>query len=167
MPNATRDERRPGGNRRRLVRAMRTFAGELELYIGAASRGGHMHRTDLTGLAAVMDQQADGVTMTPGRLSESLGLSAPATSAMIDRLEAAGHLRRTPHPTDRRSTVLELTTRAWSTGGQMFARLGDRLEPLFDDYTEDQLELIAHFLDRAGAQAHLARGEVGSVGGSS
>ncbi len=119
-----------------------------------------MHRTDLSGLAVVMDQQSDGIAVTPGRVSEALQLSAPATSAMIDRLETAGHLRRTPHPTDRRSTVLELTDHAWAVGGAMFARLGERLDPVLDDYTDAQLELVADFLDRAGSQAHLARGEV-------
>ncbi|MFF5979486.1 MarR family winged helix-turn-helix transcriptional regulator [Streptomyces olindensis] len=49
----------------------------------------------------------------PGRRIRDIGqefaITAGGTSKVIDRIEAAGHCRRHPHPTDRRSAIIELT----------------------------------------------------------
>jgi len=47
--------------------------------------------------------------LSPSRLAEATGLSAAATTSMIDRLERKGFVRRAPHPTDRRGTLVEMT----------------------------------------------------------
>src|SRR5512141_2741324 len=110
MPNSTDVPRgRPSGEALRVVRALRGYTNEAEMYVAAAGREAAMHRTDLTGLALVMDRGQLGETTTPGQLSAALRLSAPATSAMLDRLERLGHAHRVPHPTDRRSVVVEMT----------------------------------------------------------
>jgi DNA-binding MarR family transcriptional regulator len=144
----------------RVVRSMRTFGNELELYVGAAGRENEMHRTDLTGLAVVMDEEALGHPVSPGRLSAALQLSAPATSALLDRLERLGHVRRSRHATDRRSVVVEMTEHARAVGGAMFARLGQHMAPVLADYTDEQLELVAEFLDRATQATRAARDEI-------
>lgn len=47
---------------------------------------------------------------SPARaIGESLGLTTGATTALVDRLEKAGYVRREPHPSDRRSTLTMLT----------------------------------------------------------
>lgn len=60
---------------------------------------------------------------TPGELSSDLELSSGAMTNRIDRLEAAGLVRRRPDPDDRRGIRVELTAdgdRAWveSTNAQ-------------------------------------------------
>jgi len=47
--------------------------------------------------------------MTPKGLAQRLSITTGSATAMIDRLENAGFLVRRPHPTDRRSLLLELT----------------------------------------------------------
>src|ERR687889_2902026 len=104
MPEARRDAGGPPSQEAmRVVRALRGYTNETEMYVAAAGREAAMHRTDLTGLALVMDRSQLGEQTTPGQLSAALHLSAPATSAMLDRLERLGHVHRVPHPTDRRS----------------------------------------------------------------
>lgn len=46
---------------------------------------------------------------SPGQLSEKEGLSSGAMTNRLDRLEAAGLVRRLPDPSDRRALVVELT----------------------------------------------------------
>jgi DNA-binding MarR family transcriptional regulator len=46
---------------------------------------------------------------SPGRLSEREGLSSGAMTNRLDRLEAAGLVKRLPDPSDRRALVVELT----------------------------------------------------------
>lgn len=48
---------------------------------------------------------------TPKHLSAELDVSTGAITAMVDRLEKAGHVERLAHPTDRRSQLLTLTFR--------------------------------------------------------
>jgi DNA-binding MarR family transcriptional regulator len=42
-------------------------------------------------------------------LADELGLSPRNMTALVDSLESEGLVRRQPHPTDRRATVVELT----------------------------------------------------------
>lgn len=47
--------------------------------------------------------------MIGAQLSEALGVEPPSVTLMTRKLEAAGHIRRTPAPDDRRASVVELT----------------------------------------------------------
>ncbi|MGC5014345.1 MarR family winged helix-turn-helix transcriptional regulator [Streptosporangium sp. DT93] len=47
--------------------------------------------------------------MIQAQLSEALGCEPPSVTLMTRKLEAAGHIRRTPAPSDRRASVVELT----------------------------------------------------------
>ena len=165
MPHARSEPRdRPSGEALRVVRALRGYSNESEMYVAAAGREAAMHRTDLTGLALVMDRTQLGQTTTPGQLSAAMQLSAPATSAMLDRLERLGHVHRLPHPTDRRSVVLEMTEHARDVGEQMFGRLAQHLGPVLGSRTEEELAGIAAFLEEVVAATRAAREEVATDG---
>ncbi len=146
---------------RRVTRALRRYTTESDLYVAAAGRESEMHRTDLNGLALVMDWGLQGEHATPGRLSSSMQLSAPATSAMLDRLERQGHVTRAPHPDDRRSVVVEVTEHALDVGSRMFGRLAAHIAPVLDSRSDEELELIATFLEEVGAATEAARRDVG------
>lgn len=47
---------------------------------------------------------------TLSRLAEILGVSKQAASQLADEVEAAGYIERVPHPQDRRSRTLVLTS---------------------------------------------------------
>ena len=51
---------RPSGEAMRVVRALRGYTNEAELYVAAAGREAAMHRTDLSGLALVMTVRSSG-----------------------------------------------------------------------------------------------------------
>jgi DNA-binding MarR family transcriptional regulator len=57
--------------------------------------------------------QGEPHRLTPGQLSQQLNLSSGAMTNRLDRLEAAGHIRRVPDPNDRRSVLVELTESGW------------------------------------------------------
>jgi DNA-binding MarR family transcriptional regulator len=50
--------------------------------------------------------------LSPGEIARQLGLATPTVTRAATRMEAAGLLRREPHPTDRRLVRLRLTDRA-------------------------------------------------------
>jgi DNA-binding MarR family transcriptional regulator len=43
------------------------------------------------------------------QLGEALGVEAPSITLMSRKLEASGHIRRKPAPTDKRASIVELT----------------------------------------------------------
>lgn len=47
--------------------------------------------------------------MAPSLLARELHITTAAVTSVIDRLVKAGHVRRTPHSTDRRSVIIEPT----------------------------------------------------------
>ncbi|WP_026416514.1 MarR family winged helix-turn-helix transcriptional regulator [Actinomadura oligospora] len=47
--------------------------------------------------------------MIQAKLSDALGVEPPSVTLMTRKLEAAGHVRRTPSPDDKRASVVELT----------------------------------------------------------
>jgi DNA-binding MarR family transcriptional regulator len=51
---------------------------------------------------------------TPGEIARRLGLATPTVTRAATRMEAAGLLRREPHPSDRRLVRLVLTERGRS-----------------------------------------------------
>jgi MarR family transcriptional regulator, organic hydroperoxide resistance regulator len=57
----------------------------------------------------------------PGEIARQLGLATPTVTRAASRMEAAGLLRREPHPGDRRLVRLLLTERARSLEGVIAA----------------------------------------------
>ncbi len=47
--------------------------------------------------------------MIQAQLSEALGCEPPSVTLMTRKLDASGHIRRAPAPSDKRATVVELT----------------------------------------------------------
>ena len=56
-------------------------------------------------LSASEHLRLDG-PLSPKEISRRIHLSTGATTGMLDRLEQRGLIRRTPHPTDRRSVLV-------------------------------------------------------------
>ncbi|EFQ83804.1 transcriptional regulator, MarR family [Aeromicrobium marinum DSM 15272] len=139
-----------------LVRELRTFAGEIEHYIGEMSHHHTMHRSDLTALAHVMD----GHEVTPKDVSEALGLSASATSALLDRLERAGHVTRSRSTVDRRSIHLEVTDTAREVGSSIFTPLAMHVRQVLARHGTDELERTAALLAELNTAVRAARRDV-------
>lgn len=53
---------------------------------------------------------AEGRRLRMGELGERAVLSRTRVSRVVDELERAGHVRRDPHPVDRRSSYAAITT---------------------------------------------------------
>ncbi len=86
-----------------------------------------MNETDLRAVRHLAAAEKDGRAVSPRDLSRALGISTASTTKLLDRLEAAGRLRRAQHPTDRRGLRIELTphvhTEVHETLGAMHARM--------------------------------------------
>ena len=75
----------------------------------------------------------DSGPMLMRALSEALGVSPRTVTGLVDALEADGWVTRSPHPTDRRATIISLTPTSEAT----LARLGDTYRGLAHDLVGD------------------------------
>jgi DNA-binding MarR family transcriptional regulator len=76
-------------------------------------------------------------------ISDELGVTRRNITALVDALEEEGLVRRRPHPTDRRATVIELTPEGERRTDAMYDEHREAVAELFYGLSEeDQRELI-------------------------
>ncbi|MFI6512247.1 MarR family winged helix-turn-helix transcriptional regulator [Streptosporangium sp. NPDC050855] len=104
------------------------------------------------GLSAI-DHKALGVVtrkgpLPAGALAAELGFGASAITALVDRLERAGYVRRVPDPADRRRVLVTATSGRTPDLGAIFAGLGREMGAFMAEYDERELALIHDYVTR-------------------
>src|SRR6202011_1155068 len=74
-----------------------------------------------------------------------------SVTAVLDRMERAGYLRRTSDPADRRRVLAAATPLAKQRGLELYGPIATTGRERLDAFTTDQLATILDFL-RAGRQ---------------
>ncbi len=73
---------------------------EQDVLRGSGLSTAQMHTVEIVG---------HGVSLQMKELARKMGVTTGTLTVMVDRLEEQGLLQRTPHETDRRSWLIELT----------------------------------------------------------
>ena len=89
--------------------------------------------------------------LSPSALGQLLDLSSGGVTALVQRLEGAGHLVRRRHPTDGRSVLVELSGALVERAERAFGPLVDDLERASLELSEEERQVVRRFLDRAVA----------------
>ncbi|WP_345710316.1 MarR family winged helix-turn-helix transcriptional regulator [Kineococcus glutinatus] len=118
-----------------------------------------LHPTDLSALAHISKAMQGGGALTAGELSRVLVLSTSATTALVDRLQRAGHVERVPDPLDRRRVRVQMTPSAQQLARAFFSRLGLRVRDLLLSYPERDLEFLQDVLGKVVGVARSAADE--------
>jgi DNA-binding MarR family transcriptional regulator len=84
-----------------------------------------------------------------------VGLGSAAATALVDRLERAGHVERRPHEHDRRRQVLAPTAHAEEELWRVLGPLVRGVDGLADELDEGERAAVARFL--AGVAALYRR----------
>ncbi len=100
---------------------------------------------DLTAL----DHLLAGDALGTGELAQRLGMRSPSATAVLDRLESAGHVRRAPHPTDRRRVVIEATEVGRAQSERAVRPLIDALDELAAGLSQNDQQVVTEFLTEA------------------
>lgn len=77
-----------------LTRLLQALTVESDRYAERFGARHGLHRTDVNALALILAAARRGEPMSPSTLARDLELSPSATTALIDRLEAVGHVKR-------------------------------------------------------------------------
>lgn len=91
-----------------------------------------------------LSSQAEPVGVV--ELGRRLGMRSASATVLVDRLVAAGHVRRVPHPTDGRRTVLELTGEAEDDVWQALLPLIGGLDGLISGLDDAAARTVLDFL---------------------
>ena len=76
-------------------------------------------------------------------ISDELGVTRRNVTALVDALETESLVRRKPHPTDRRATVIEMTETGSQKMDEMYDQHRAEVAELFEELNEDdQRELL-------------------------
>ncbi len=95
--------------------------------------------------------------LTAGELAKRSGLAPASVTGLVNRLEHKGFARRIANPSDRRSILVEADTeRVYAAMAPLFADWFGSLEELWAGYSDEQLELILHFMTEAARRQREA-----------
>ncbi|RVW03075.1 MarR family winged helix-turn-helix transcriptional regulator [Rhodococcus xishaensis] len=86
--------------------------------------------------------------MTQRDLAAALRCSKRQVTALVDALEESGHLRRDPHPRDRRAHIVALTERGRSHADRVRQLRADTARRLFDGVAPRDLDAFVRVTDR-------------------
>jgi DNA-binding MarR family transcriptional regulator len=145
--------------RRTLLEALgaevRAYQNALDKADDAVAEVLGINRTDARCLD-IVDQHG---RITPGQLGVEAGLTTGAVTAVVDRLERAGLIRRVRDAEDRRRVWLEVTPAASETIGTMFEPMLQEANRQMERFSTKELATMTDFvrLARELTDAHNDR----------
>ena len=83
-----------------------------------------------------------------GQIADFLGVSPPAATKNVDKLEGLGLVARTPCKSDRRATLLAASPKGHRLIERYEALKLKRLEPVLDTFSGEERAQLVHLLER-------------------
>ena len=103
--------------------------------------------------------------LTPAELAERTGVTRATITGLVDTLERAGFVTRTPHPEDRRMMCIGLTKRGEKLLAQImpehFRRMAWLMEPLSENERKTFVRLFTKVLHRASEDPNAGMSSAG------
>jgi DNA-binding MarR family transcriptional regulator len=133
----------------REFRASQVASDQLD-DISAAGMG--INRTD----SRCLDIVDYAGPITAGDLAKQSGLTTGAVTAVLDRLERVGYVRRTRDTADRRRVLIEMTEEARQRAMEFYGPLAEVAATNMASFTLDQLTVMRDFM-RQGREMQEAQ----------
>jgi DNA-binding MarR family transcriptional regulator len=128
--------------------------------MGAASALHSQAVAKRVGIASVDLECLDMILLagpvTAGQIMEHTKLTSGAVTGLIDRLARKGYVERAADPQDRRKVVVRIVPEAIRPILELFAPMAERSAALMRQYSVEELDLIADFVEK-GTELALER----------
>ncbi|MFT4011804.1 MAG: MarR family transcriptional regulator [Paracoccus sp. (in: a-proteobacteria)] len=118
-----------------------------DLAFERAANSGRIHSTDFRCIGYL---KVIGKPASPGRILSYLGLSSGAGTALFDRLEKAGYIRRERNPEDRRSVLIVLDEIAAAEPLRLYAGVSMDYRAVMSGFSDSELAIVARYLEEVG-----------------
>jgi DNA-binding MarR family transcriptional regulator len=125
-----------------ILAALRAIDGDMDRLDEAAAARLGVSRSDFR----CLDILSRGVAMTPGQLATETGLTTGAVTALLDRLENAGYVRRERDREDRRRILIHPSERATAEVWPIFRGVAQDAARILSQFSEEELGTILRFL---------------------
>ncbi|MGQ7296169.1 MarR family winged helix-turn-helix transcriptional regulator [Quadrisphaera sp. KR29] len=130
-----------------VTRALQAFSDASRELLARVARAQQLGTTDVTALYLLEGHGPLGVA----ELAERLGIRTASATVLVDRLAAAGHVRREPHATDRRRTLVVLQEQARVANGAAWEPSLALLDAVSRSLPAGERTVVLAFLQRATA----------------
>lgn len=120
----------------------------------ASQRYMKLGETDMRALRYLIAAKNQGRVVTPGAIAAHLRISTASTTKLLDRLAQGDHIRRLPHPSDRRSLAIEVTEHTRQAARQTVGRAHARRFQAAAALSTGERESVIRFLQELTASAH-------------
>lgn len=141
---------------RRVLHAMQAWREAERAMSEASQRYMKLGETDMRALRLLIAARRQSVVVTPSRIAQHLGISTASTTKLLDRLEAGGHIERHPHPSDRRSLAIDVTTSTMTIARDSVGRSHARRFDVVAELTPAERDTVAAFFEAMSATAEHA-----------
>ena len=134
-----------------MMAALSAWHRSSERMSAASRRYMKLNANDMRAVRFLIARENVGDLATARALAERLGISSAATTKLLDRLEQGGHVRRLPHPVDRRSLVLQVTRETRRAAREGVGRLHARRFAVGAQLTSAERATVTRFLTALAA----------------
>lgn len=144
----------------RLMMAMRRSSATGVLHSQAVARRVGINSSDLECLDLILM----GGPASAGEIGRRTGLTSGAVTGLIDRLERQQLVERTADPRDRRKVLVKVREDGIGRLSAYFEPMQRAMTAFLAEYDEEQLALIADFIERGTAIAMARVTELNAKG---
>lgn len=113
----------------------------------ASNRYMKLGKTDMRALHFLIVSKNKSSLVTPSALSSHLNISTASTTKLLDRLEKAGHITRSPHPNDRRALAISITAETKKTAMQTVGKQQAKRFYAAANLSSKERETVTRFLN--------------------
>lgn len=110
-----------------------------------------MGENDLLVLRYLLQARQQGRSVSPGEIARYLAVSTASMTAIVDRLEESGHVRRERHRSDRRSIYVVPTADSDDEVRRTLGDMHDRMLEAVLDMSADEIRIVMDTLGRLQA----------------
>lgn len=150
MDEGTGDARRAAEER--VCEAVRVLSLAIDRYVTEVSRVLGVPARDVHAMGVVKGWP--GASIGPRELGRELGVSAPATTALVTRMTGSGHAQRSEHGVDGRRVDVRLTPSGEDASRRCFAPLTEQMRSVLAELDDDTLAVVADVITRLREAAH-------------
>jgi DNA-binding MarR family transcriptional regulator len=137
--------------RRRAIELLQTFRLYRAAEVAMRRRTREamsMGENDLLVLRYLLKAQREERLVPPGELARYLGVSTASMTAVVDRLERSGHVRRERHASDRRSIYVIPTRDTDQEVRKTLGAMHERMLSAVIDMTPEETRVVMDTLTR-------------------
>jgi len=141
---STRQEQ-PTEQQEKLTMNMRGLGNRTVLYQQRVAASLGLYNNDFLSIDILHEKGP----VTAGELSKLTGLTTGSVTSLIDRLEKNGFVRRQQDPHDRRKVIIVPLYEDKEDVSATYLQLHAAMVKLASSYSDEDLELITQFLNKA------------------